>query len=216
MGRDRCWGWLLAAPGPVCGTGWPSRPRSSGPPSRSWSSTRRHRTPPASGPLSRSVDRGRQVAPGRVGEPDGDRGPATRHPGAARPPRHRRRPGVGEPAAAAHRRRPPVDQAVEEADRDAGPLRPDQRDRRRLGRQGTAADAAQGARAVRRSGGGWPTSTRPRSTPSCPRPPGWPTPSRPGGRRSSSPSPTTSPTPAPKGSTGSSNRSSGSAADTAT
>jgi transposase len=29
MGRDRCWGWLLAAPEHVCGSGWVSNPRSS-------------------------------------------------------------------------------------------------------------------------------------------------------------------------------------------
>jgi transposase len=58
----------------------------------------------------------------------------------------------------------------------------------------------------RRSAGGWPTSTRPRSTPSCPRPPGWPRPSKPGGQPSWLPSPKTSPTPAPKDSTGSSSR----------
>ena len=34
-------------------------------------------------------DRGRQVASGRAGQPDGHRGPATRHPRPARPPRHR-------------------------------------------------------------------------------------------------------------------------------
>ena len=68
----------------------------------------------------------------------------------------------------------------------------------------------------RRSGGGWPTSTTPRSTPSCPKPPDWPTPSRPGGRPSWSPSPRTPPTPAPKASTASSNKRSGSAAATAT
>ena len=102
------------------------------------------------------------------------------------------RPGLGEPAAAAHRRRPPVDQAVATAHRDARPLRPDQGDRRRLGGEGTAPAAARRARASRRSGGGWPTSTRPRSTPSCPKRPGSPAPSRPGGRPSWSPSPTTS------------------------
>ena len=41
------------------------------------------------------------------------------------------------------------------------------------------------------SGDGWPTSTRPRSTPSCPRRPDWPARSRPGGRPSSPPCCTT-------------------------
>ena len=39
-------------------------------------------------------------------------------------------------------------------------------------------------RSRRRSGGGWPTSTRPRSTPTCPRPPDSPDRSRPGGQPS--------------------------------
>ena len=70
------------------------------------------------------------------------RGPATRHPGPARPPRHHRGRGLGEPATAAHRRRPPVDQTVAPAQCDARTRRSDRGDRRRLGGEGTAPDAA--------------------------------------------------------------------------
>jgi hypothetical protein len=47
-------------------------------------------------------------------------GSATRHPRPARPARHGRRPGLGEPAAAAHRRRTPLAEAM-------GPAHPDAR-----------------------------------------------------------------------------------------
>jgi hypothetical protein len=36
IGRDRCWGWLLAAPEHVYGTGWRNNPRSSGTRSGLW------------------------------------------------------------------------------------------------------------------------------------------------------------------------------------
>ena len=35
-GRDRCWGWLLGAPGRVCGAGWASSPQRFGKPLRLW------------------------------------------------------------------------------------------------------------------------------------------------------------------------------------
>ena len=93
---------------------------------------------------------------------------------------------------APHRRRAPVSQAVATVHHHARHRRPDRRDRRRLGRQGTPPDAARRTRTSRRSGGAWPTSTRPRSTPECPKRPGSPARSRPGGRRSWSPSPNAS------------------------
>ena len=61
------------------------------------------------------------------------------------------------------------------------PLRPDQRDPGRVGGQGTSPAAARRVASRAGSGGGWPTSTKPRSTPSCPKRPGSPAPSRPGG-----------------------------------
>lgn len=65
-----------------------------------------------------AVDKWHLVA---LANPDGHRGKATRHPRPARPPRHRRRPGVGEPAAAADRRGPPLDQTMATPQRHAVP-----------------------------------------------------------------------------------------------
>ena len=59
---------------------------------------------------------------GRPGEPDAHRGSATRHTGPSRPPRHRRRPDLGQPAAAADRCRAPQCQAMETARPDARPV----------------------------------------------------------------------------------------------
>ena len=78
---------------------------------------------------------------------------------------------------------------------------------RRRGRSRNASGCSSVSESRAGSGGGWPTSTRPRSTPSCPKRPDWPARSRPGGRPSSPPCWRTSTTPAPKDSTGSSSRS---------
>jgi len=83
-------------------------------------------------------DRGRQVAPGWAGQPDGYRGPATCHPRLAGSARHGRRPVMGEPAAAARRRRRPLGEAVEAARCHARQLLPDEGDWCCLGREGTA------------------------------------------------------------------------------
>ena len=117
---------------------------------------------------------GRQMASGRARQRHGHRGPAADHPRPARPPRPQRRPGLGEPQTAADRRRAPVDQAMAPPHHHARRARSDRGDRRRLGRQGTPPDAARRTRTSRRSGGGWPTSTTPRSTPECPKRPGSP------------------------------------------
>ena len=66
----------------------------------------------------------------------------------ARPSRHRRRPDLGQPAAAADRCRAPVIEAVEPALAIVRHLRPDKGDPGRLGGQGTAPAAARRARAV--------------------------------------------------------------------
>ena len=74
------------------------------------------------GRAARGEDRGRQVAPGRVGEHHGHRGPTAGHPGLTRPPWHGRRTDLGQPAAAADRCRAPQCQAMETARPDARPL----------------------------------------------------------------------------------------------
>ena len=161
-------------------------------------------------------DRSRQMALGRAGQPDGHRGPATRHPRPAGPTRHGRRPGVGEPATAAHRRRTPLAEAVAAARCHARQLRPDRRDWRRLGCEGTAPDAARRVGAVQDPVAAGRLLRRRDRRPAARRPPGSPKPSRPGGQPSWSPSPRTPPTPAPKDSTASSSKPNGSAAATAT
>ena len=82
------------------GPGWPSRRQRSGPRlSRSDRSVGAVRLW-CPGRAAERADRGPQVASGRPGEPNAHRGSATRHPGPARPPRHHRRPDLGQPAAA--------------------------------------------------------------------------------------------------------------------
>ena len=167
--------------------------------------------------LPDAQDRGRQVASGRARQPDGHRGPAARHPRPARPPRHRRRPGLGEPAAAAHRRRTPV---APSNGTGSTPMLDSCDPTKEIGAAWGVKERLRLLLAERE-----PSKIRWRladfydaaiDAATARRPPDSHRPSRPGGQPSSSRSPRTSPTPAPKGSTGSSNKPSESAAATAT
>jgi hypothetical protein len=153
-----------------------SRYRRSAARSRSWSLTIgavRLRYP---GRAAERADRGRQVASGRAGEPDGslsgNASPVTCSAAAAPWPTL-----MAQPQGLVDRRRPAPGQAVETARGDARPLRPDTGGRRRLGREGAAPAAADRARAVRdrrRLADFYDAAIERR----CPRSPGWPKPSR--------------------------------------
>ena len=88
-----------------------------------------------------------------------------------RPPRPGQRPDLGQPAAADARLRHPVPARPGQAEDRARDRRPDQRDRRRLGREGAAPPAPGRHHRRRLPNANAPPSTATSPWPRCPRPP---------------------------------------------
>lgn len=111
------------------------------------------------------------AGPRRVDQPDGHRGPATRHPLPARSARAPTADPVWVTAAAAHRPQSPHRQAVAPPPCDPDRRRPPLRDRHRLGGRKNGYSSCSPSLSRRGSAAGWPTPTTPRSPGIWPGPP---------------------------------------------